>query len=103
MKDTDREENADTRENHVRRWKRLNINIRARILHEETPDTHKPNTLANRVGKRVQHVYSRGDPFCESIVAIPGFAEPRNLLSEDGEDSLGGVAGFEDGKEQMRG
>ena len=51
----------------------------------------------------MQHVYSRSDPFCESVVAILGFAKPGNSLSKDSENSLGGMTGFEVGKEQMRG
>ena len=35
MKDTDREENADPREDYIRRWECLKI-VRAGIIHEET-------------------------------------------------------------------
>jgi hypothetical protein len=101
MKDTDREENPDRREDYVRQWKSLKVDIRAGILREKCLDTHQPNTLTKRVGKCVQHVYSWGDPFCESVVAILGFAKHRNLVSKDGEDGLGGVTGFEAGKERM--
>ena len=65
-------------------------------------DPHQPNTLAKRVGKRIHHVDSRCDPFCESVVSILGLAERGNLLPKDGEDGLGGMAGFEAGKEWMR-
>ena len=34
------------------------------------PDIYLPNTLANGGGKRIQDVYCRGDPFCESIFTI---------------------------------
>lgn len=62
---------------------------------------HRPNALANGLGKRVQDVHGRCDPFCEAIIAISGFTECGDLLSEDGEDSFGGIAGLEPGKEWM--
>ena len=46
MKDTNREESTDPREDYVRRWKRLKVNIRAGILREKRLDIHQPNTLA---------------------------------------------------------
>ena len=48
-------------------------------------------------------IYSRGDPFWESVVNIFEMAEPWHLLSKDGKDSLGGIAGLKAGKERMRG
>jgi hypothetical protein len=67
------------------------------------PDIYQPNTPAKGGRKRIQDVYSRGDPFCESFVTILGLAERGDLLSKDGEDSLGGIAGLKAGKERMRG
>ena len=40
MKDTYREENANPREDYVCWWKRLKVNIRARIFREKCIDTH---------------------------------------------------------------
>jgi hypothetical protein len=42
-------------------------------------------------------------PFRESIVLILGLIESRDLVSQDSEDSLGGIAGLKAGKERMRG
>jgi hypothetical protein len=66
-------------------------------------DIHKPNALANGPGKRIQYIYSRDDPFCESIVSILGLIESRDLVSQDGEDSLGGIARLKAGKERVLG
>ena len=66
-------------------------------------DIHQPNTLAKRGGKRTQNVYGRGDPFCKAVVTILGSAERGDLLSKNGEDCLGGIAGLKAGKERMRG
>ena len=60
------------------------------------------NALANGGGKRIQDVYCRGDPFCESIFTILGLVECRDSVSKDGEDSLGRLAGLKGGKERMR-
>jgi hypothetical protein len=65
-------------------------------------DTHYPNTLANGCGKRVQYTYGRGDPFCESVVAILGLVECRRS-SKDSENGLGRVAGLKARKERVRG
>ena len=89
MKDTDREENADPRKDHISRRKCLKVNIRAEILREKYLNIHQPYALAKRVGKCTQDIYSRGDPFCESVITILRFAECRDFLSKDGEDSLG--------------
>jgi hypothetical protein len=51
----------------------------------------------------MQDIYSRSDPFCESIGTILGLAERGDLLSKDSEDSLGRIAGLKTGKERMRG
>jgi hypothetical protein len=64
-------------------------------------DIHQPNTLAKRVGKRIEHIYGRGDPFCESVVIILGSVERGDLFSKEGEDSLGRIAGLKVGKERM--
>ena len=65
-------------------------------------DIHQTDTPANGGGKRIQDIYGRGDPFCETIVAILGLAERGDLLSKYCEDSLGGIAGLKGGKERMR-
>ena len=62
---------------------------------------HRPNTLAKRVRKRIEHIYGRGDPFCESVVIILGLIECRDLFSKDGDDGLGRIAGLKAGKEWM--
>jgi hypothetical protein len=64
---------------------------------------HLPNAEANGGGKRIQDIYSRSHPFCESVVTILGLAELGDLLSKDGKDSLCGFAGLKGGKEGMRG
>ena len=66
-------------------------------------DIHKPITLANSRGKRIQYIYGGDDPFCKSIVSILGLIESRDLVSQDGEDSLGGIAGLKFGKERVLG
>jgi hypothetical protein len=65
-------------------------------------DIHQPNALANGPRKRIQYVHSRDDPFGETIVLILRLIESREFVSQDGEDSLGGVAGLEAGKERVR-
>jgi hypothetical protein len=65
-------------------------------------DTHQPNALTNCGGKRIQYIHSRDDPFRETIVSIMGLIESRDLVSQDGEDSLGGSAGLKAGKERER-
>ena len=66
------------------------------------PDTHQPNALANSCGKRIQYIHGRGDPFCQSVIAILGLIEIRGLVSQDSEDSLGGIARLKVGKERVR-
>ena len=78
-------------------------NIRAEILHEKYIDINQTNTPANGGRKRIQDIYGRGDPFCETTVTILGSAERRDLLSKDSEDSLGGITGLKTEKEWMRG
>jgi hypothetical protein len=51
----------------------------------------------------MQDIHGRCDPFCEGVVAILGFTKCGDLLSKDGEDGLGGIAGLKAGKERMRG
>ena len=51
----------------------------------------------------MQDFHSWYNPFCESVVVIMGLVECGDLISEDGEDSLGGLAGLKAGKERMRG
>ena len=67
-----------------------------------TKDIHNPNALANSGGKRVQYIDSRDDPFGKPIASILGLIERRDLLSKDGEDSLGGTARLKAGKERVR-
>ena len=64
---------------------------------------HKPNALANSDGKHIQNIHSRDDPFRESIVSILRLIESQDLVSQNGEDSLGRVAGLKAGKERVRG
>jgi hypothetical protein len=66
-------------------------------------DIHKSNALANGPRKRIQYIYSRNDPFRESIVSILGLIKSRDLFSQDGEDSVGGIAGLKAGKERVLG
>jgi len=77
-----------------------------KILGQKFPATkslniHQPNSLTNGPGKGIQDIHSWSDPFCESVVAILGLVVCGDLLSKDGEDSLGGVAGLKAGKERM--
>ena len=64
---------------------------------------YKPNTLANDGRKRIQYIDSRDDPFGASIVSILGLIESRDLVSQDGEDSIGGTARLKAGEERVRG
>jgi len=66
-------------------------------------DTHLSNTLANSCGKCKQYIHSRGDPFCQSVIAILGLIESRDSVSQDGEDGFGRVAGLKVRKERMGG
>ena len=91
-KNTDREENADPRKDCICRRECLKVDIEQKFVRRKHFDIHQPNTLAKRIGKRIQDFYSRGDPFCEPVVIILGLTKYGNLFSEDGEDSLGGVA-----------
>jgi hypothetical protein len=62
------------------------------VFTEKHPDTHQSNTLANGGGKRVQDIYHRCKPLCESVVTILGLAESGDLLSKNAKDGLGGIA-----------
>jgi hypothetical protein len=64
-------------------------------------DIHQPNALANGGGKRIQYVHSRDDPSRESIASIQGLIESRDLVPQDGKDSLGRIAGLKVGKERV--
>jgi hypothetical protein len=64
---------------------------------------HQPNALANGLGKRVQDIHGRCDPFREPVVATLRFAECGDLISKDNEDTLGGIAKLKVGKEWMGG
>ena len=66
-------------------------------------NSHQPNALTNGGRKCIQYIHSRDDPFREPIVSILGLAESRDLVPQDGEDSLGRIAGLKVGKEWMRG
>jgi hypothetical protein len=56
------------------------------------------------VPENVYNTFTVGDdPFCEPIVSILGLIESWDLVSQDGEDSLGGFAGLKAGKERVRG
>jgi hypothetical protein len=70
---------------------------------EKYVDIHKPNALANSGGKGIQYIHSRDDPFREPIVSVLGLIEGRDLVSQGGEDSVGGIAGLKGGKERVRG
>ena len=51
----------------------------------------------------MQNIHSRPNPFREPVIVILGLVECGDLISKDGEDSLGGIAGLEAGKERIRG
>ena len=89
MTDTDREENANPREDCIRRGECLKVILEQEFFTKKCLDTHKPYALAKRVGKCIQYIYCRGDPFCESVVTALGFAEPGNLFSKNSEDRFG--------------
>ena len=50
----------------------------------------------------MQDIHSWSDPFCKSIAIISGSVECGDLISEDGEDSLGGFAGLKAEKKRMK-
>ena len=75
--------------------------LETKVSTEKHPDIHQSNNLANGRGKRVQDIYRRHDPLCESVVTILGLVESGDLLSKNGKDSLGGIARLEGGKERM--
>ena len=101
MKDTDREKNTDPCKDCICSWECLKVSVEQEFFPRKQIDIHQPNTLANRVRKRIQDFHSRGDPFCQSVVIILGLAESGNLFSENGEDSLGGVTRLKAWKERM--
>jgi hypothetical protein len=104
MHDTDRDKDPDSRKNCICRWECLEKKTLDQTLFTtKYLDIHKPNALANGGGKRTQYVHSRDDPFRESIVLILGLIESRDLVSQDGEDSLGGIARLKAGKERVFG
>jgi hypothetical protein len=104
MYDTDRKKDPDSRKNCICRWECLKLKaLEQTFFTIKYPDIHKPKALTNGGGKRVQHVHSRDGPFHEPIVSILGLIESRDLVSQDGEDSLGGIAGLKAGKERVRG
>jgi hypothetical protein len=104
MHDTDREKDPDSHKNCICRWESLkNRTLEQTFFTTKCLDIHKPNALANGGGKRIQYIDSRDHPFRESIVSILGLIESRDLVSQDGEDSLGGIARLKAGKERVRG
>jgi hypothetical protein len=104
MHDTDRKKDPDSRKNCICRWECLKKNsLEQTFFTTKYLDIHKPNALANGGGKRIQYIHSRDDPFRESIVSILGLIERRDLISQDGEDSLGGIARLKTGKQRVRG
>ncbi len=104
MHDTDRKKDPNSCKNCICRWECLKKKTLEQIFFTtEYLDIHEPNALANGGGERIQYVHSRDDPFCESIVLILGLIESRDLVSQDGEDSLGGIARLKAGKERVLG
>jgi hypothetical protein len=102
--DTDREKDLDTRKNCICRWECLKKEpLEHTFFTTKYLDIHEPNALTNGPRKRMQYVHSRDDPFRECIVLILGLIESRDLISQDGEDSLGGIARLKAGKERVRG
>ena len=101
MKDTDREKNTDPCKDCICRWICLKLSVEQGFFPRKYVDIHQPNTLANRVRKRIQDFHSRGDPFCQTVVTTLGLAESGDLFSENGEDTLGGVTRLKAGKERM--
>jgi hypothetical protein len=81
----------------------VNKNIRAEIPRDAMRcfNIHQPNALANGLRKRIQDIHSWDNPFCEPVVANLRLAGCGDLLSKDGEDSLGGFARLKAGKERM--
>jgi hypothetical protein len=77
--------------------------LERKIFMRRYPDIHMPNAAANGATNCRQEIYSRRDPFCESVVAVLRLSKRRNLLSKYSEDSLGGIAGLKTGKERIRG
>ena len=43
----------------------------------------------------IQHIHGRVEPFHGPIMASPGLVEPRDLISQQVEDSMGGITVFE--------
>jgi hypothetical protein len=104
MKDTNQEENADSRKDCIRRRKCLKKQtLKQKFSASKHPNIHQANTPSKGGGKRIQDIYGRGDTFCETIVTTLGLAERGDLLSKDGEDGLGGFAGLKIEKERVRG
>jgi hypothetical protein len=99
MHDTDRKKDPNSRKNCICRWECLKKKpLEQTFFTTKYLDIHKSNALANGPGKRIQYIHSGDDPFCESIVSILGLIESRDLVSQDGEDSLGGIARLKAGK-----
>ena len=77
----------------------MNVNF----LRKCSIDIHQTNALANGGGKRIQDIHSRDEPFGKFIDSILGLIESRDLVSQDGEDSLGGTARLKARKKWVRG
>src|SRR6267154_2185336 len=104
MDDTDREKDPDSRKNCICRWECLKKKtLEQTFFTTKYLNIHEPNALANGPGKRIQYIHGWDDPFGESIVSILGLIESRDLFSQDGDDSLGGIARLKAGKERVRG
>jgi hypothetical protein len=102
MEDTNQKENADPRKDYISRWECLKVTIGEKLFKRSHPDIHQSNTLAKGGGKRMQDIHSGDDPFCESVTTILGLAECGDMVSKDGENSIGGIARLKAGEERMR-
>ena len=61
-------------------------------------ETYHTDTCANRSRKPVEYIDCGIEPFGQSIMGTAGVVRVRDLSSEQSEDGVGRIAGFEFGK-----
>ena len=74
------------------------MTVRSRTSQHSTPNIHQTNPPTNGPGERVEDIHGRIQPFGQLVVDTARLVECRDLLSEQREDRVGRIAGFEFGK-----
>jgi len=74
------------------------MTIRSRTSPHSTLNIHQTSTPTNGPRERVEDIHGRIQPFGQLVIDVTRLAERRDLLSEQREDRVGRIAGFEFGK-----